>query len=68
LCCGVVTEAARKLVLSLIRELQQQGVQGVILGCTELGGVAPQQSSPVPLFDSARLHALKAVDLALSAA
>lgn len=65
LCCGIVTEAARNLVLSLIRELQQQGAQGVILGCTELGGVAPQHSRPVPLFDSARIHALKAVDLAL---
>ena len=67
LCRGVVTEAARNLVLSLIRELQQQGAQGVILGCTELGGVAPQQSPPVPLFDSARIHALKAVKLAFSA-
>jgi aspartate racemase len=52
-------------VLSLILELQQQGAQGVILGCTELGGVAPQQSPPMPLFDSTRIHALKAVDLAL---
>lgn len=65
LCCGVVTEAARKLVLSLIRELRQQGAQGVVLGCTELGSVASQQLSPVPLFDSTRIHILKAVDLAL---
>ncbi|MGA9450566.1 MAG: aspartate/glutamate racemase family protein [Verrucomicrobiia bacterium] len=65
LCRGMVTEAAQKIVLLLIRELQQQGAQGVILGCTELGGVAPQQTSPVPLFDTARIHALKAVDLAL---
>ncbi|MBU6410705.1 MAG: aspartate/glutamate racemase family protein, partial [Verrucomicrobia bacterium] len=42
LCRGVVTEAGRNLVLSLIRGLQQRGAQGVILGCTELGGVAPQ--------------------------
>lgn len=65
LCCGVATDAARKLVLSLIRELQQQGAQGVVLGCTELGSVASQQLSPVPLFDSTRIHILKAVDLAL---
>ena len=68
LCRGVVTEAARKLVLSFIRELHQQGAQGVILGCTELGGLVQQQSSPMPLFDSARIHALKAVDLALPSA
>lgn len=67
LCRGVASESCRNLVLLFIRGLQQQGAQGVILGCTELGGVAPQQSPPVPLFDSARIHALKAVDLALSA-
>lgn len=67
LCRGVVTEAARKFVLLFIRELQQQGAQGVILGCTELGGVAPQQSPPVPLFDSTHIHALKAVKLAFLA-
>lgn len=68
LCRGVVTEAARNLVSSLIRGLQQRGAQGVILGCTELGGVVPQQSLPVPLFDSARIHALKAIKLALQTA
>lgn len=65
LCRGVVTEAARNLVSSLINGLQQQGAQGVILGCTELGGVVPQQSPPIPLFDSARIHVMKAVKLAL---
>lgn len=65
LCLGIMTEAAHDLVISLIHELQQQGAQGVILGCTELGGVAQPHSSPVPLFDSARIHALKAVGLAL---
>jgi aspartate racemase len=39
----------------------------VILGCTELGGVVSQKTSSAPLFDSARIHALKAVDLALPA-
>jgi len=68
LCRGVVTEAARELVSSLIHELRQQGAQGVILGCTELGGVVASPAASIPTFDSARLHALKAVDLALSAA
>lgn len=68
LCRGSVTAAARELVRSLILELQQQGAQGVILGCTELGSVVTSPASPVPLFDSARLHALKAVDLALPSA
>jgi aspartate racemase len=37
------------------------------LGCTELSVVVSQKTSPAPLFDSARIHALKAVDLALPA-
>jgi aspartate racemase len=66
LCHGIVTEAARRLVLSLIHGLQQQGAQGVILGCTELSAIAPQQFSSGPLFDSTHIHALKAVEFAFA--
>lgn len=66
LCHGIMTEATRRLVLSLIHGLQQQGAQGVILGCTELGAIAPQQFSSGPLFDSTRIHALKAVEFAFA--
>lgn len=38
--------------------LLEQGAQGMILGCTELPLLIKTEDSPVPLFDTARLHAL----------
>ena len=47
-------------------DLKQQGAQGVIFGCTEIGLLLKQEDCPLPVFDSARIHALSAVDFALS--
>jgi hypothetical protein len=37
--------------------LAAEGAQGVILGCTEIGLLLKQEDSPVPLFDTAVIHA-----------
>lgn len=41
-------------------------MEGVIFGCTEIGLLLQGDDSPLPVFDSARIHALAAVDFALS--
>jgi aspartate/glutamate racemase len=56
---------------SLIRvpetgSLVQRGAEGVILGCTGIAMPVSQSVSPVPLFDTASIHAASAVDLALA--
>lgn len=51
--------------LSVINSLVQQGAQGVILGCTEIPLLIKQSDSPVPVFDTTRLHAAAAVDFSL---
>jgi aspartate racemase len=61
LCRGQVLPASRAAVVSLITELQRQGAQAVILGCTEIGMLIDDSSSPVPAFDTAALHAAAAV-------
>ena len=38
----------------------------MILGCTEIGLLVGEEDSAVPVFDTARVHALAAVDWALS--
>ena len=43
----------------------QQGAQGVILGCTEIPLLIKQQDSPIPVFDTALIHATAAVEFAL---
>jgi len=42
-----------------------RGAQGVIFGCTEIGMLLDEGSSPVPVFDTTTLHTKAAVKAAL---
>ncbi len=61
LCVGRIEAAAKTYYLNVIEDLQMQGAQGVILGCTEIGLLLQAEDSPLPLFDSADIHAQAAV-------
>jgi aspartate racemase len=65
LCVGVVDESSREQYRRIMRELAQRGAQAILLGCTEIDLLVGPEDSEVPLFDTTRLHARKAVDLAL---
>lgn len=54
---GRITDKDRERHKSIIMDLVEQGVEGVILGCTELPLLIHEATSPVPLFDTARIHA-----------
>ncbi len=41
------------------------GAEGIILGCTEIGLLIKPEDSAVPLFDTAKIHAIAAVNEAL---
>ena len=45
--------------------MSDQGVKGVLLGCTELGMLLRQADLTLPVFDTAYLHAREAALLAL---
>ncbi|MEU6837890.1 aspartate/glutamate racemase family protein [Streptomyces rubiginosohelvolus] len=66
LCLGVVRAESREAYRQIIRGLVADGAEGVILGCTEIELLIGPEDSPVPVFPTARLHALAAVDAALS--
>jgi aspartate racemase len=40
-----------------IARLAARGAEAVILGCTEIGMLVDQASSPLPVFDTTELHA-----------
>lgn len=40
-----------------IDKLKERGAQGVILGCTEIGLLVQQESSSLPVYDTALIHA-----------
>lgn len=62
---GTVREASRRAYREVMARLVGQGVQGIILGCTEIALLVGEADATVPLFDTTRLHAEAAVDLAL---
>jgi aspartate racemase len=66
LCLGLLRDASRAEYRRIIQRLVDQGAQGVILGCTEISLLVGQSASPIPLFDTTRIHATKAAEWALS--
>jgi aspartate racemase len=62
---GRVREESRAAFVTIVAELVREGAQGVILGCTEIGLLLRQEDTPVPLFDTAAIHAEEAVAVAL---
>jgi aspartate racemase len=63
---GTVNEASRAAYVEIIQQMAEQGAQGVILGCTEIMLLIQQEHSPIPVFDTTRIHAEAAVDFALA--
>lgn len=60
LCLGKITAPSKAVYLRIISELSQQGAEGIILGCTEIGLLVKQSDTSVPLFDTTLIHAEKA--------
>ena len=63
---GRIEESSRKAYREVIGRLVDQGAGGIILGCTEIMLLVEPEDSKVPIYDTTTLHALAAVDLALS--
>src|SRR5881392_4149331 len=66
LCVGVVDDGSRERYRRIMRGLADRGAQAILLGCTEIDLLVGPQDSPVPTFDTTRLHAERAVDLAIT--
>jgi aspartate racemase len=66
LACFVFSETSRQAYLRIIDDLASRGVEGVVLGCTEIPLLIHQDDRPsLPMFDTLRLHAEAAVGMAL---
>lgn len=65
LCLGSILETSKERYLQVIAALEKRGAQGVILGCTEIGLLIRQEDTDLPVFDTTRIHAVKAAKLSL---
>jgi aspartate racemase len=57
LCLGIVKAESRAEYRRVMQDLAAQGVQSIILGCTEISLLVNAQDSPLPLFDTTAIHA-----------
>lgn len=63
---GRVEPASRAAYVRIIEDLVRAGAEGIIAGCTEIEQLLHPKDVSVPLFPTARIHALAAVDFALA--
>jgi aspartate racemase len=66
LCRGMMKASSRRACADVIARLVGRGAEGVVLGCTELPLLVQSGDVAVPVFDTTRLHAEAAVNLALA--
>jgi len=62
---GKILDKSREIYKQIIQDLEQQGAQGVILGCTEIPLLISQNDVNIPIFDTTKIHAEKAADWAI---
>jgi aspartate racemase len=62
---GIIRPTSRGKGLDIIHQLLSQGAAGIVLGCTELPLLIPHHES-ITLFDTALIHAEKALQYALN--
>ena len=65
LCRGQVEPESREVFLAIMERMAQAKIDGVILGCTEIGILVEQQHTGIKLYDTTAIHAEQAVALAL---
>ena len=63
---GKLKDDSRELMIQIIKKLELNGAEGVILGCTEIPLLIQQKDVDITVFDTTKIHADDAVDFALS--
>jgi aspartate racemase len=65
LCRGLIEDSSRAAMAAIIGRLADQGAEAVILGCTEIPLLIGPDDVSLPVYDTTRIHALAAVEVAL---
>ena len=65
LCLGIIKQESKEQYIQIMEKLVQVGVEGIVLGCTEIESLVHDEDSRVPLFPTTKIHAVAAVEYAL---
>ena len=61
---NIIKDSSKQKYIRIIRNLVDDGAQGIILGCTEIPLLIKQNDVEIPVFDTTNIHAKAAVDYA----
>ncbi len=62
---GRIIESSKEELKKIIKNLELNGAEGIILGCTEIPLLIKQENCDIPIFDTTTIHAKAAVVMAL---
>lgn len=62
---GEINPESKRGYLGVIDALAEEGAEGIILGCTEIGLLVKAEDVDLPVFDTTMIHARAAVESAL---
>ena len=63
---GIVSGDSKRQYLEIIEKSKTEGVEAVILGCTEIPLLIQQEDCGLPVIDTAKIHAEAAINFAVS--
>ncbi len=59
---GKATRQSERELRTIITNLEQEGAEAIVLGCTELEMIVDVDANVLPIFDCTRIHADAAID------
>lgn len=62
---GIIDDRSRQRFVEIIEKLIMNGAEAIIAGCTEIELLIPPGDISVDLFQTTKIHAEKAVEIAL---
>ena len=63
---GIVKESTLVEFVEIINKMKERdGIEGIILGCTELPLLLNSENCPIPCFDSVEIHIKKLIELTI---
>ena len=62
---GIVKEESKKKYLSIINSLKAKGIEGVVLGCTEIPMLVKQEDLDIPVLNTTEIHSKAAAEFSL---
>ncbi len=60
-----IKDSSRREIQEIIKKLERKGAEGIVLACTELPFLITQKDTSLRVFNTAEIHAQKALNLAL---